>query len=159
MSFFRKYWCFCHNTKQKKENLNFGDFLGCPSNPNFNSKQLSVSGKKNVRLFGVMSKTSASSGKNVPWLLMDCSQVFDHIQVVFQLCCILGQGIGLFHLLQGISYHYHIFKSRSPKCTKEGADGGNVLKLELEIRCQTLKRNWVLIRQLCHLATETAFYS
>ena len=87
------------------ENMNFGDFLGCPSQElvnllrnicpsqpkvaflslqfkpltfqnlkhpqflsNFQSPNLkfSVSGKKNVRLFGVVTKTSVSSDKNVP---------------------------------------------------------------------------------------------
>ena len=66
------------------ENLIFGDIQGCPKavflplslqtlrHPQFQSNfqsqkfKFSVSEKKNVRLLGVMTKTSVSSDKNVP---------------------------------------------------------------------------------------------
>ena len=49
---------------------------------NFQSPKCSVSGKKNVRLFVVMTKTSVTSDKNVPLLTCACNDLTNFLHVV-----------------------------------------------------------------------------
>ena len=56
-------WPSCPYKPLSFQTLRYPQFLSNFQSPKF---KFSVSGKKNVRLFGVMTKTSVPSDKNVP---------------------------------------------------------------------------------------------
>jgi hypothetical protein len=58
-------WPSCPHKPLSFQTLRRPQFLSNFQSPKF---KFSVSGKKNVRLFGVMTKTSVSSDKNLPLL-------------------------------------------------------------------------------------------